>query len=183
MQGAIIFDHYYSLTARDNGGKLYNTLALLIDMRTILEVKNGVADVTMFPYSVDAQYMLQTTSGLILMFDTNVNRIFTLSLSNNNDEESDGSFTDWETKFRSKSFVGKSLFILKQPRLIRVNGDFSTDLTVIPYYFSDRRGADAQAVVGRNLFIMGTNVMGDNISELPSFQEAVIPSGIVTGKQ
>lgn len=176
MQGSIIFDHYYALTTRDNAGKLYNTRAWLCDMRTWKEVQPGMADATWFPYSLDAQYLIQRADGTVLMFNTNERRIYELALTNNNDEEADGTSVDFVTRFRSKNFFGKSLFALKRPLMLSIHGNFERPVNVTPYAWTSEDQTEESYDVIEFAFIAGQSVMGAPTTKKLNMKEESVDS-------
>jgi hypothetical protein len=157
----IVFDHYYGLTIRDQAGKLYNTKVWLCDLRTILEVQAGQADAVWFPYEIDAQYILQRADGTILFFSTNERQIYELNASYKRDTEKDLTITDWETKYRTKSYRGTSLMALKQPRVLSVSGKFQKPFTVNLYTWDeDDQSDDTEFTAIGNTFLFGTHGFG-----------------------
>jgi len=132
----IIFDHYYAITIREQKGKLYNTKIWLCDLRTMFVVQLGQADATWFPYELNAQYLLQRAEGTVLYADTNNRQIYELNFAHKRDTEYDGSLTDWLTQFRTKNFVGDSLMVRKQAKMISVKGKFQRSLLIVPYAFT-----------------------------------------------
>jgi hypothetical protein len=180
-RGAVVLDHYYALCCQSDAGKLYNHTVWVCDLRKINEVEDGFADTVWYPWNIDSEYMLQTSTGLTLGFDNKNNRIFSYSLSYKNDENFDGSFSNITAIWRTKDLFGDSLFVYKRPLMLIPKGKQDNVMTVYPYYFSDNLAASVSTTVNqpRALFIMGQSTMGSRVTQLNRLPEVALPSECV----
>ena len=178
-RAGIIFDNYYALTARNTTTKLYNNVVFVCDMRSINVVNDltAIAKAAWVKWNINAEYILQRADGTVLTFDNSDFVIYSLSLSSSQDTGTDTVKTDIYWSVRTKNFAGDSVMWLKQPRVVGIKGRYSKEITVTPYYWSDRRGGSSNTFTGGDLFIMGTSVMGDNISSDAKLSEATLKPG------
>lgn len=178
-RASIVFDHYYALTIRIDSGISYNTKTVVCDLRTITAIGNGTqANAVWYPWLINADYLLQRESGEVLISDNSNSSIFELSIADSADTDTAGTEQKFTSKFRTKNFYGTQLYQMKRPLNVAIQGNFTQNIKVAPYWWRDRAGEEQTLDGERELFIMGESLMGDNITESPKFVEARLPSNV-----
>jgi len=176
----LLFGDYYALCCQSDIEKPYNNQIWVCDLRTVREVKPGVADATWFKWSLNAAYILERKDGTVLMLDSQKGRIFELSLSQHEDSDEYNVKTQIAAKWRTKDFTF-NLFARFHPRVLILKGKQKDDLTVTPHYgdeYGDSSSTTMSADVGTP-FIMGQSVMGSQLTQVPLRIEGTIPGEAV----
>lgn len=176
---SIVFDHFFALTIRSDKNKLYNTTIWLCDLRSVEEVQLDQADAIWFPYALDAQYLLQRADGTVLYADTHDLQVYSLDFTYSVDTEVDLSTTNWLTQFQTKNFLGDSLQVRKQPRVLSIDGSFEKSILCVPYAFSDQKKNSVEFDSVGTAFIMGTSKMGDPMTLYRDELEGAIDSDCI----
>lgn len=159
-RGALVFDHYYAITMRNDRGKLYNHKTMVCDLRTINEVQRGQADAIWFQWDIDAEYLIQRADGTVLAFDSLTKRIYQLSFEYKTDEAVGGTLSPITWSRRTMNIMGDSLFVRKQPRYMSIWGPFERQFYVIPIAFQSDVRAWVQFDPVEAAAVMGQYVMG-----------------------
>lgn len=179
-RASIVFDHYYAITGRSDGGKLYNHVIWLCDLRTVRPVQQGMANASWFSWTLDAEYLMQREDGTVLAFDGNTRRIYELSFTYKNDEDSTGgTYSNFTATRRTKNFYGTSLMATKQPKVLALHGDFERQVSVVPYAWRNRDQTEMTYAVVEAAFVMGVSLMGTPTTTKKNKLEAAVPSAVV----
>jgi len=173
---AIIFDHYYAFTCRNDAGKLYNHLVWVCDLETIKEAKAGQADAVWYPWELDAQYLIQLSTGTVLMLDTHGEMIYKLETTSKRDQDATGAYVDFTAWFRTKNFTMGNIIAFKKAMMLAIKG---ANVKVIPYAWDTITQEEMifQPVV--YAFIPGQSKMGQPLTKVNKFLEQAIGSGVV----
>lgn len=108
--------------------------------------------------------------------------IFNLAAENKSDTDESDAETDIQTNFKTKAFLGGSLFAMKRPILMSVRGIFERAFTVIPYaYITKAKGSMTFQTI-EAAFIMGKSLMGTPTTTFKRKLEQPIPASVVGNK-
>lgn len=108
--------------------------------------------------------------------------IFKLDLDNRVDSDENGVESNISAKFKTKAFIGTSLFAMKRPCLMAVRGVFERSFTVIPYAFVSKAKSAMTFETIESAFIMGASLMGTPTTTFKKKLEEPIPSDVVGNK-
>jgi len=173
-QGSIIFNHYYALTLRDNPGKLYNTTVWVCDLTTLIEIKPSMFDATWYPWDFNAQYLIQLSTGAVLMLDTNVRRIFQISLGEKVDQDENGNDVQIDSWIWTKNFSFNDIMSFKRPLLISLFGSFQRTIKITPYVYINDDKTEIELNPVESAFVAGQSVMGTPTTKMKDILEAAL---------
>lgn len=178
-RGALIFGNYYVITGRNNLGKLYNNQSWVCDLRTIKEVKNGVADAVWYLWDVNIEYWLQLEDGKVLGFDNNSRRIYHYSLDYSNDQNADGTNSNITSRFRTIGFFGDDLFSLKKAHVLHIDGNSEKSFTITPFSWKNTSSSIVTFTPIESAFVAGVSVMGSATTKVLKQIKKPLPSNCV----
>jgi hypothetical protein len=179
-RGALIFDHYYALSCRDDASKIYNHQVWVCDLRSIQEVKEGQADAVWYKWNINAEYMIQLAGGSVLAFDNQAQRLFEYKKEYRNDGNAAGTISNITCSFQTKDFT-QGMFTRTKPHMVVIKGQQTGTMQITPYYGNNYRGSSSNMInVGAgSVAIAGKAVLGQStLTQIPIKIEGPISSNV-----
>ena len=138
----LIWGRYYALCCQTDPEKKYNHQVIVFDMDTLETFKGGEDRAFMacdcWKWGLDAQYIMQRRSGAVMILDSNTNTMYELDLFQIFDENPDGSQGEIVAKWQTP-LITQGLFSRNQPVILRVKGQQTGTIKMIPYFVDNFR--------------------------------------------